>query len=59
MSFTTPKDPSYVVRKLEEKGIVLAARDIGAGKKAVRASPHFFNTEQEAARVSAQVRRLL
>jgi cysteine desulfurase/selenocysteine lyase len=59
VSFTTPKDPSYIVRKLEEKGTVLAARDIGAGRKAVRASPHFFNTEQEAARVAARVRRLL
>ncbi|WP_337862407.1 aminotransferase class V-fold PLP-dependent enzyme [Nitrososphaera sp.] len=53
------KDPAYVVRKLEENGVVLAERDVGGGKKAVRASPHFFNTEEEAARVAALARPLL
>lgn len=60
VSFTTPKDSSFIVRKLEqENSIVLAARDVGAGKKAVRAAPHFFNSEHEAAVVVAQLRRLL
>lgn len=40
------KDPSYVVEKLEKLGFVLAVREI-FDKKIVRASPHFFNTENE------------
>ncbi|MER3408249.1 MAG: cysteine desulfurase, partial [Nitrososphaera sp.] len=62
VTFTTggSKDPGYVVRKLEENsGVVLAERDIGGGKKAVRATPHFFNTEQEAAAVAGLVKALL
>jgi cysteine desulfurase/selenocysteine lyase len=35
-----------LVEKLQEKGIILAEREIGA-KKIVRASPHFYNTENE------------
>jgi cysteine desulfurase/selenocysteine lyase len=54
------KDPGYVVRKLEENsGVVLAERDIDGGKKAVRATPHFFNTEQEAVTVAGLVKALL
>ena len=32
---------------------------IGDGKKAVRAAPHFFNTEEEAARVASLLKSLL
>jgi len=41
--------PKVMVSKLEENGIVVAERDIigGGKKKAVRASPHFFNTSDE------------
>ena len=53
VSFTAEKDSSYIVRKMEENGVVLAERDIGSGKNAVRAAPHFFNTEQEALRVAS------
>lgn len=35
-----------LVQRLEEKGIILAEREIGP-KKIVRASPHFYNTENE------------
>ncbi len=35
-----------LVEKLQEKGIILAEREIGQ-KKIVRASPHFYNTENE------------
>lgn len=59
VTFTTPKDPSYIVRKLEENGVVLAERDAGIGRKVVRAAPHFFNTEEEASTVAARVRELL
>ncbi len=40
------KEPSYIVKKLEKLGFVLAVREI-FDKKIVRASPHFFNTEKE------------
>jgi len=59
VAFTLPKDAEYVVRKLGEENIVLAERDIGGGKKAVRASPHFFNTVDEAASVVSEIRRLI
>jgi selenocysteine lyase/cysteine desulfurase len=39
-------DPRQVARKLEEKNIIVAARE-----GAVRFSPHFYNDEQEVARV--------
>ncbi|MEO9296335.1 MAG: aminotransferase class V-fold PLP-dependent enzyme [Nitrososphaera sp.] len=58
VTFTTEKEPSYVVRKMEGDGVVLAERDIG-GKKAVRATPHFFNTEQEASKVALLLKALL
>ena len=39
-------DPAYIVERLEERGVVMALREIGE-TKTVRASPHFYNTEQE------------
>lgn len=43
VSFNVGKvEPSAVVKKLEENGIIFAKRDISR-KKIVRASPHFFN----------------
>ncbi len=59
VTFTTPKDPSYIVRKLEESGVVLAERDAGTAGKVIRAAPHFFNTVDEAATVAARVMELL
>jgi cysteine desulfurase / selenocysteine lyase len=58
VSFTAEKDSSYIVRKMEENGVVLAERDVGAGRKAVRAAPHFFNTEQEALKVASLLKVL-
>lgn len=40
------RDPAYIAERLEERGIVMALREIGETKM-VRASPHFYNTEQE------------
>lgn len=58
VTFTTPADSSAIVKKLEQNGIIFAARDIG-GKKAVRASPHFFNSEEEAATAASYVKSLI
>lgn len=59
VAFTLPSNAGSVVRRLGESNMVLAERDIGGGRKAVRASPHFFNTEEEAARVASEISRLL
>lgn len=60
VTFSVPKDPSAIVRKLEEESrTVLAEREVAGGKKIIRAAPHFFNTETEAAAVAAQIRALL
>jgi cysteine desulfurase/selenocysteine lyase len=61
VAFTTmtEADSSFIARKMEENGIIVAERDIGDGKKAVRAAPHFFNTEEEAARVASLLKSLL
>jgi cysteine desulfurase/selenocysteine lyase len=42
--------PKITVSSLQEKGIIVAERDVvgGGKKKAVRASPHFFNAPNEA-----------
>jgi cysteine desulfurase / selenocysteine lyase len=50
---------SELIRKLEQKNIILATREIGDGKKVVRAAPHFFNSEEEANITASQVNSLL
>jgi cysteine desulfurase / selenocysteine lyase len=52
-------DSLTLIRQLEQNRIILAARDIGGGKKAVRAAPHFFNSEEEASITASNVRNLL
>jgi cysteine desulfurase / selenocysteine lyase len=52
-------DPSTLIRQLEQNRIILAARDIGRGKKVVRAAPHFFNSEEEASITGSYVKSLL
>ena len=52
-------DAEKVVKKLEESSVIFAARDVGDGKKAVRASPHFFNDETEATTAIGYVRSML
>jgi cysteine desulfurase / selenocysteine lyase len=59
VTFTLPADSSTIVKRLEQNGIIFAARDIGNGKKAVRAAPHFFNSEEEAATAISYIKSLL
>lgn len=48
VTFMPPVDSATVVKKLEGNSVIFAERDVGGGRKAVRAAPHFFNTEHEA-----------
>ena len=48
-----------IVDKLGENEIVFAERDVGRGTKAVRASPHFFNSEEEATRAVDYIKNIL
>jgi cysteine desulfurase/selenocysteine lyase len=58
VSFTIDKkNPSEVVERLENQKIILALREISE-KKIVRASPHFFNTENEILRVIEAIKKL-
>ena len=50
-------DPKKIAARLEERGLVLAVREI-LEKKIVRASPHVFNTESQVDAVIAELRRL-
>jgi cysteine desulfurase/selenocysteine lyase len=60
VTFMPPKsDSSTLVRQLEQNRIILAARDIGGRKKAVRAAPHFFNSEEEASIIANHIKGLL
>jgi cysteine desulfurase/selenocysteine lyase len=52
-------DSLTLIRQLEQNRIILAARDTGGGKKAVRAAPHFFNSEEEALITASNIRKLL
>ena len=49
--------PETVIEKLEKLGIILAVREIYE-KKVIRASPHFFNTENEILKVVDEIKRL-
>ena len=58
VSFTIEgSTPQYVVEKLEQKGIILAVREI-YDKKIVRASPHFFNSESQIIKVIDEIKNL-
>lgn len=59
VTFMTPDDSSEIVKKLEQNSIIFAAREVGDGKKAIRAAPHFFNSEEEAATAVSYVKSLL
>ena len=48
----------FLVEKLQEKGIILAEREIGL-KKIVRASPHFYNTENEITKTINEIKSIL
>jgi cysteine desulfurase/selenocysteine lyase len=49
--------PQRVIEHLEAKKIILAVREI-LDKKILRASPHFFNTEEEILRVVEEIKKL-
>ena len=59
VSFSTCKEAKTIVDKLRENEIIFAERDVGGGKKAVRASPHFFNTEEESVRSIEQIKNII
>jgi cysteine desulfurase / selenocysteine lyase len=60
VSFSTiNKEAKTIVDKLGENEIIFAERDVGGGKKAVRASPHFFNTEEECVRSIEQIKTIM
>ena len=52
--------PKVMVSRLEENGIIVAERDIigGGKKKAVRASPHFFNTSNEVSTLTRDIKNI-
>ena len=55
----TEVDSKTITDKLEENEIIFAERNIGGGRKGVRASPHFFNSEAEVMRSVDQLKNLL
>lgn len=61
VAFDPPKgiEPAALVKKLEEREVVFAARDVGDGKKAVRLTPHFFNDESEVVAAISHVKSLV
>ena len=50
-------EPETIVKKLENEKIILAVREI-FGKKIVRVSPHFFNSENEIQKVVESIKKL-
>jgi cysteine desulfurase / selenocysteine lyase len=52
--------PKVIVSRLEKDGIIVAERDIDGGgkKKAVRASPHFFNTTNEVSTLVQNIKNI-
>lgn len=59
VTFMLPADSSTIVKKLEQNNIIFAARDVGNGKKAIRAAPHFFNSEEEVNTAVSYIKSLL
>ena len=50
-------EPQRVVEQLEKKNIILAVREI-VDKKILRASPHFFNSQEEIQKVVEEIKKL-
>lgn len=60
VSFSTPKIESNLLKvKLEKEGIIMAERDLLNGKKIIRASPHFFNNEEEIMKTIRVIKNIL
>jgi len=55
----TEVDSKTITDKLEENEIIFAERNIGSGRKGVRASPHFFNSEAEVMRAVDQLKNII
>ncbi|RDJ31967.1 MAG: aminotransferase class V-fold PLP-dependent enzyme [Crenarchaeota archaeon] len=51
------QEPSLIVEKLEKKNIILAVREISE-EKLIRASPHFFNSEEQIEILLNELRKL-
>ena len=51
------QEPQKIVELLEKKKIVIVVREI-VDKKLLRASPHFFNSEEEIQKVVDEIRKL-
>jgi cysteine desulfurase/selenocysteine lyase len=48
----------YLVDELQKRGIILAEREIGQ-KKIARASPHFYNSEEEMIKTVSEIKSIL
>jgi cysteine desulfurase/selenocysteine lyase len=60
VSFSSAEvDSKTITDKLEENEIIFAERNIGSGRKGVRASPHFFNSEAEVMRAVDQLKSIV
>jgi cysteine desulfurase/selenocysteine lyase len=60
VSFSSAEvDSKTITDKLEENEIIFAERNIGSGRKGVRASPHFFNSEGEVMRAVDQLKSIV
>jgi cysteine desulfurase/selenocysteine lyase len=60
ISFSSKKMSSKsIVDKLGENEIIFAERNVGGGTTAARASPHFFNSEEEATRAVEYIKNIL
>lgn len=60
VSFTLPVNSADIVKRLEQNyNTIFASRDIGNGKKVIRASPHFFNSEEEAVRAADYIKSMV
>jgi cysteine desulfurase/selenocysteine lyase len=53
------REAKFIVDRLRENEIIFAEREVGGGRKAVRASPHFFNTEDESVRCVEQIKNIV
>lgn len=60
VSFSSSKIESNLLKKkLEKEGIIMAERDLLNGKKIIRASPHFFNNEEEIMKTIRIIKNIL
>jgi cysteine desulfurase / selenocysteine lyase len=52
-------DSKTITDKLEENEVIFAERNVGRGRKVVRSSPHFFNSEAEVMRAVDLLKNIL